>query len=82
MSAILSDPNIEILPLQFVVCVVMVAASLLLLLLSSCAGTTYEPCVSVTAPDGTEIKTCVRIEVPARGEEGKRGQGVEGKPEP
>ena len=75
------DPNISILPFELAVCAVMVAVGLLALLLTGCAGTTYEPCVSITTADGKEVKACVRIETR---EEEKRGQGVEeeGKPDP
>lgn len=37
-------------------------AALAFLLLPSCAGTIYEPCVSLTTADGKEVKACVRIE--------------------
>lgn len=53
------------------------AALAFLLVLPSCAGTTYEPCVSLTTADGKEVKACVRIET--RQEEEKRGGGEEEK---
>jgi len=37
------------------------AALAFLLLLPSCAGTSYEPCVSLTTADGKEVKACVVI---------------------
>lgn len=37
------------------------AALAFLLLLPSCAGATYEPCVSLTTADGKEVKACVVI---------------------
>lgn len=57
----LPDPNIDVLPLQTAICLVLVLLSCLMLL-GSCAGTTYEPCVSITNADGAEVKACVRIE--------------------
>lgn len=83
------DPNISILPFELAVCAVMIAVGLLALLLTSCAGTTYEPCVSYTDAEGKEIKACVRIErsadTPVRNEDPER-TGVsalpsEGKPD-
>lgn len=57
------------------------AALAFLLLLPSCAGTIYEPCVSITTASGKEVKACVRIERSAQEEkeEGKRSGGEEEK---
>lgn len=54
------DPNIEVLPFEFGVCVVLVLVGCMLLGLTSC-GTSYEPCVSYTDAEGREIKACVTI---------------------
>lgn len=69
MNELPHDPNIALLPFELGCCLVLVILACAALGLTSCAGTTYEPCLSVTNADGKEVKACVRIERSARSED-------------